>query len=135
MLAVCGGGGSDVAAMFVTALAVAAWTFVAVLVIRSVRDHRERIVLVALTLVSSLAGPAILFGFLNGVDGDNDQLPKIIATLLLPGLIGACAATGMRAAPATQAFFLALWGALFLVGAYIVLVFAFLLVGNGCWGS
>ena len=128
MLAVCEGG-SDAAALAVVALVVGAWALVAVLVIRTVR---ERKVLVALTLLSSLAGPAILFGLLDGFSGDNDRLPEIVITLLLPGLIGACVAVGTRAAPAAHAFFLWLWGSLLLPGAYIVLVISILLLGTGC---
>jgi len=122
-----------VAALLVTALAIGAWILIAALVIRAARDRRERKALIALALVSSLAGPAILFGLLAGFSGDNSRLLEIILTLLLPGLIGACVAVGIRAADALRAFFLALWGAVFLVGAYAVLVFAFLAIGDGCW--
>jgi hypothetical protein len=133
VLAVCGGGGSNVAALLLTALAIGAWILIAALVIRAARDRRERKALIALALVSSLAGPAILFGLLAGFSGDNSRLLEIIITLLLPGLIGACVAVVMRAADALRAFFLALWGAVFLVGAYAVLVLAFLAIGDGCW--
>jgi peptidoglycan/LPS O-acetylase OafA/YrhL len=132
VLAVCGGGGSDAAALLVVAVAVAAWILVAALVIRGASDHRERMVLIAVTLVSSLVGPTILFGLLGGLDGDNDQLPKIVIALLLPGLLGACVAVGRREAPVAHALFLAVWGAAFLVGAYIVLVISSLLVGTDC---
>lgn len=134
MLAVCGGG-SDAAALLVTALVVAAWILVAVRVIKSAHDRRERLVLIAVALASNLTGPAILFILLNGLDGDNDQLPKIIITLLLPGLIAASVAVGMRAARAAHAFFLALWGAVFIVGALIVLMISFLVIGSACWSS
>ncbi|HEX5928533.1 MAG TPA: hypothetical protein VFY48_03990 [Solirubrobacterales bacterium] len=133
MLAVCGGGGSDTAAAFVAALAVVAWGLVAALVIRTARDRRERAVLIALTLVSSLVGPAILFGLLAGFDGDNSRLLEVVVTLLLPGVIAAFAAVGLRAAHAARAFFLALWGAVLFVGAYAVLVISFFLVGTGCF--
>jgi len=131
VLAVCGGG-SDAAALLVMALALAAWVLVAVLVIKAARDRRERKVLVALTLVSGLTGPAILFGLLAGFSGDNDRLPEIVVTLLLPGLIAAGIAVGMQAAHAARAFFLAIWGAVFLPGAYIVLVISLLAIGSGC---
>ena len=132
MLAVCGGGGSDAAALFVVALAVAVWAGVAAVVIRMAQKRREREVLIALTLVSTLVGPAILFGLLDGFDGDNDRLPEIIITLLLPGMLAALVAVGLRAAHAALAFFLAIWGAVLLLGAYAVLVVALFLVGTGC---
>lgn len=131
MLAVCEGG-NDAAALLVVALVIGAWALVAALVIRAARDHRERLVLIAVTLASGLTGPVILFMLLNGLDGDNDQLPKIIITLLLPGLIAATVAVGMRAAHPARAFFLALWGAVFLVGAYLVLVISLLAIGTAC---
>jgi len=133
VLAVCGGGGNNAAALLVTALAIGTWILIAALVIRVARDRRERKVLIALALASILAGPAILFGLLAGFSGDNSRLLEIIVTLLLPVLIGACVAVGMRAADALRAFFLALWGAVFLIGAYAVLVIAFLAIGDGCW--
>ena len=131
MLAVCEGG-NDAAAVLVVALVIGAWALVAALVVRAARDQRERLVLIAVILASGLTGPAILFGLLNGLDGDNDQLPEIIATLLLPGLIAAGVAVGMRAAHAARAFFLAFWGAIFLVGAYLVLVISLLAIGTAC---
>jgi hypothetical protein len=134
VFAVCEGG-SDVAALLVTVLVIAAWIWVTVLTIRGASDRRERKALIALVLVSSLLGPAILFGLLDGVEGDNDQLLEIIITLLLPGLIGACVVARMRMADAARAFFLALWAAVFLPGAYIVLVFSFLVIGSACWAS
>lgn len=131
MLAVCGGG-SDAAALLVVALVVAAWILVAALVIRAAGDRRERKVLIAVALVSSLAGAAVLFGLLAGFDGDNDRLPEIVVTLLLPGLIAAGVATGTRAARAVPAFFLAFWGAVFLIGTYAVLVISLFAIGSGC---
>ena len=113
-------------------LAVAAWIAVAVILIRAARDHRERNALIALALVSSLVGPAILFGLLAGFSGDNSRLLEIVITLLLPGLIGACVAVGTRAAHAARAFLLALWGVIFLPGAYIVLLVAAFAIGTGC---
>lgn len=88
--------------------------------------------LIAVTLASGLTGPRILFMLLNGLDSGNDQLPKIITTLLLPGLIAAGVAVGMRAAHAARAFFLAFWGAIFLVGAYVVLMLSALTIGTAC---
>jgi hypothetical protein len=109
-----------------------AWIAVAVVVIRAARDHRERNALIALALVSSLLGPAILFGLFAGLSGDNSRLLEVVVTLLLPGLIGACAAVGTRAASPARAFFLAIWGAVFLPGAYAVLVIAAFAIGTGC---
>jgi hypothetical protein len=131
VLAVCGGG-SDAAALIVVVLAVVAWITGAVVVIRASRDRRERNALIALALVSSLLGPAILFGLLAGFSGDNSRLPEIVVTLLVPGLIGACAAAGTRAARPAHAFFLAIWGAVFLPGAYVVLVIAAFAIGTSC---
>ena len=131
MLAVCGGG-SDAVALLVVALAVVAWIWVAVLVIKGARDRRERKVLIAVALVSCLVGPAILFGLLAGLSGDSTRLPEIVIGLLLPGLIGACVAVFRKAARAASAFLLALWGAVFLPGAYLILVISFLALGTGC---
>jgi hypothetical protein len=131
VLAVCEGG-SDAAVLIVVILAVGAWIGLGVVIIAAARDHRERNALIALALVSSLVGPAILFGLLAGISGDNSRLLEIVLTLLLPGLIGACLAVGMRAAHAARAFPLALWGVVFLPGAYIVLLIAAFAIGTAC---
>jgi uncharacterized membrane protein YjjP (DUF1212 family) len=131
VLAVCGGG-SDGAALLVTGLVAGAWVLLALLVVKGAQDRRERITLIILALVSSVVGPAILFGLLDGFDGDNEHLPEGVITLLLPGFICACIAIATRKANAARAFFLVLWGAVFVPGAYVVLVIAALTIGTGC---
>jgi hypothetical protein len=131
VLAVCGGG-SDAAALLIVALAVAVWVGVVVLVVRTARDRREQIMLIAVTLVASTVGAGVLFGLLEGFDGDNEQLPVVILTLLLPGLAAAGIAVAMRLAHAGRAFFLALWGAIFIPSVYILLVISLLAIGSAC---
>jgi hypothetical protein len=131
VLAVCGGG-SDGAALLVAALVAGAWILLALLVIKVAEGRRERMALLVLALVSSTVGPAILFAFLDGFDGDNSQLPKVVIALLLPGAIAACVAIGTGRAHAARAFFLVLWGAVFVPGAYVVLVISALAIGTGC---
>jgi hypothetical protein len=132
VLAVCEGG-SNAAALLVVVIAVAAWVLLAVPAIRAAGDHRERNALIALALVSSLLGPAILFGLSAGFSGDNSRLLEIVLTLLLPGLIGASVAVGTRVARPALAFFIAIWGAVFLPGAYVLLVIAAFAIGTGCF--
>lgn len=132
MLAVCGGWGSGVGALLVTVLAIAAWAFVTTRVITTAPERRERKVLIAVTLISSLVGPAILFGLLAGFSGDNSRLPEIILVLLLPALVAACVTVGIRAARPARAFFLALWGAVLFAGGCVVLVASLLAFGGYC---
>jgi len=131
MLAVCGGGGDNAVALAMVALAAALWALVAVIVIRAAPERRERKVLFVLTLVSSLAGPAIVFGLLDGFSGDNSRLPEIAITLLLPGLIYACVAVVRRTVYPAHALFIWLWGSIFFVGIYAVLVVA-AIAGGAC---
>jgi hypothetical protein len=101
-------------------------------VIRAARSGRERGVLIGLTLVSLLAGPAILFGLLDGFSGSGDYLVQLALALLVPGVLGACVALGTGFVHAGRALFVSVWGALFLIGGWFVLFVSFLALGTGC---
>jgi hypothetical protein len=88
--------------------------------------------LIGLTLVSILAGPAILFGLFDGLSGSGDYVAEFVFALLVPGVIGAGVAFGTGSVHVGRAFFVSAWGALFLTGGWFVLVVAFLAVGTGC---
>jgi hypothetical protein len=135
MLAVCGGGGSDVAAWALVVGALLVWVVGTVSIVRRARDKRERWLLITLLVVSIVLGPALLTAFYEGFFGDDGSVVKLILVLLIPGAIGAGIARWTQAGRGLWAFLASTWGALFLGGAYTVLLVAFLAVGTGCIGD
>ncbi|HET7588679.1 MAG TPA: hypothetical protein VFK14_00625 [Solirubrobacterales bacterium] len=132
MLAVCGGGGSDLAAWLIVAAALAVWVLVTALIVRAARDRTERRLLLGLLIGSIVVGPLIIAAFYQGVFGSDGNIGKLALVLLIPGAIGAGIAQLTEAADRLRAFVIGLWGAVFLGGAGVLLVFAFVAVGNGC---
>lgn len=132
MLAVCGGGGSDLAAWLIVAAALAVWVLVTALIVRAARDRTERRLLLGLLIGSIVVGPLIIAAFYQGVFGSDGNIGKLALVLLIPGAIGAGIAQLTEAADRLRAFVIGLWGAVFLGGAGVLLVFAFVAVGSGC---
>jgi hypothetical protein len=108
------------------------WLLVVGAVVRAAGSRRERGVLIGLTLASVLVGPAILFGVHDGFSGSGDYLDDVVFALLIPGVIGAGVALGTGSVHPGRAFFVSVWGALFLVGGWFVLVISLLAIGSGC---
>jgi uncharacterized membrane protein HdeD (DUF308 family) len=132
VLAVCGGGGNDVAAVAIILGALLAWVGAAVLIIRTARDRRERLFLVGLLLASILVGPFLIKAFYDGVFGSDTQTAKLALVLLIPGVTAAAIAVRVRGGLAGRAFVLATWGAIFLGGFGLLSFFAAVVVGTGC---
>ncbi len=132
MLAVCGGGGSDALAWLIVAVAFAGWLAVAVLIVRAARDRTERRLLLGLLFGSIVLGPLIVYAFYDGFFGSDSGLGKLGALLLIPAVLGFAVALRTRAAHAGRALLISAWGAGFLAGAWVVLLIAFVSVGNGC---
>jgi hypothetical protein len=131
VLAVCGDGGSDVAALIVVATVVVLWLFAVGAVIRAAGDGTERALLVGLVLASLLIGAGIFF-LPEGVSGDGDYLSRFFLALLIPGAIGVGVALLTRAVHVGRALFVSVCGALFLTGGIFLLLFASILLGTGC---
>lgn len=132
MLAVCGGGGSDVAAWLFAVLAFSAWLLVTVLVLRAARAKRERRLLLGLLIGSILLTPLIIDAFYSGLFGDDGNTGKLALVLLLPSAIGVGIAYRTRAAHGARALFISAWGTVLIPYGIFVLFFAALAVGSGC---
>lgn len=132
MLAVCGGGGSDALAWLIAVGALLAWLAVAFLIIRSAKERRERRLLIALLMGSILLGPALIAAYYHGFFGDDGSTGKLALVLLIPGAIGVGIALATRAGHGFRAFLASTWGAIFLIGAGIILLIASVAVGGGC---
>jgi hypothetical protein len=127
-----GGGGSDALAWLIIVLAFAAWLAVTVLIVRAARDGTEQRLLLGLLFGSIVLGPLIIAGFYAGFFGDDSNVGKLAVLLLMPGALGAAIAHRTKAAHGGRAFLISTWGAVFLLGAVAILLFAALVVGNGC---
>jgi hypothetical protein len=132
VLAVCGGGGSDLLAWLIILGAIAIWVAVTVLIVRSARDWREKQLLIALLFGSIVIGPAPTAAYYNGLFGDDSSTGKLVLLLAIPGAIGAGIALATRSAHGFRAFLISTWGAVFLLGLAVVSLFAALVIGNGC---
>jgi hypothetical protein len=132
VLAVCGGGGSDVLALLIILGAIAIWAAGTVLIVRSARDERERLLLIALLFGSIVIGPALTAAYYNGLFGDDSSTGKLALVLAIPGAIGAGIALATRAAHGFRAFLISTWGAVFLLGLVVIALLAALVIGNGC---
>jgi fermentation-respiration switch protein FrsA (DUF1100 family) len=131
VLAVCGGG-SDTGAIAVILGAILLWLLIALAVIRTGRDRNERVVLLALLVLSVFLGGGVYFGVAEGFSGSGDDLGKFILALFVSGAVGAGIALATRSASGIRAFVVSSWGALFLTGGVYVLLIAFLGVGTAC---
>ena len=132
MLAVCGGGGSDVAAWLIVLAALLAWVTGTVLIVRSARDKKEKRLLIALLVVSIPLGPALIAAFYDGVFGSDSDFGKLVLVLLVPGAIGAGIALYTRAGHGLRAFLASTWGVIFIGGVGMIMFFAAFVVGGGC---
>jgi O-antigen/teichoic acid export membrane protein len=132
VLAVCGGGGSEALAWLIIVVAFAAWLAVTILIIRAARDRTERHLLLGLLIGSIVLGPLLVAAFYGGVFGSNSNVGKLAVLLLIPAVLGAGIAHRTRAAHSGRAFLVSIWGALFLIGAVVILLVATVAVGNGC---
>ena len=133
LLAVCGGGGNDVAGWLLVLMVLAAWLLVTVLTIRAAgRDRRERRLLTGLLIGSLVLGPVIINAFYEGFFGSDGDVGKLAVLLLIPGVLGVLIARSTRATNSVKAFLVSTWGAISLAGLGIVLLVAVLAVGNGC---
>ncbi len=132
MLAVCGGGGSEVLAWLIIISAIAVWIAGTVLIVRSARDKKEKRLLIALLIGSIVLGPALVAAYYHGYFGDDSSTGKVALLLLVPGAIGAGIAVASGAAHGFRAFVASTWGAVFLLGFGAVSIIAALAIGNGC---
>lgn len=132
MLAVCGGGGSDVLA-FVVIAAIGSLYLIAVGValLRAV-DGLELAVLAALLLASiGIGGFAFLYP--NGLDGDGGgYLARFILSLVASGALGLVVAARWREESVGRMIFVALAGNALIPGGILVFLFASLILGTGC---
>lgn len=132
MLAVCGGGGSDLLAWLIILGAISVWVAGTGLIVRSARDKREKRLLVALLIGSIVIGPALTAAYYHGLFGDDSSTGKLALLLVIPGAIGVGIALATRAAHGFRAFLISTWGAVFLLGLAFVAFFAAVAIGNGC---
>jgi hypothetical protein len=132
VLAVCGGGGNDVAAWLIVLAAFLVWVAGTVLIVKSARDKKEKRLLIALLIVSIPLGPALIAAFYDGVFGSDADFGKLVLLLLVPGAIGAGIALFTRAGHGLRAFLASTWGVIFIGGVGMIMFFAALAAGGGC---
>lgn len=132
MLMACGGGGNDALAWLIIVVAFAAWLGVTILIVRAARDRTEQHLLLGLLIGSIVLGPLIIAAFYGGFFGNDSNVGKLAVILLMPGALGAAIAYRTKAAHSGRAFLISTWGAVFLAGAAVVLLFAALAVGDSC---
>jgi hypothetical protein len=128
----CGGGGNATVGWLITLVVFASMFAVTALIIGTGRDRTERRLLLGLLIGSIVLGPLIIAAFYHGVFGDDSNGWKLAALLLVPGALGAAIAHRTKAAHSGRAFLVSTLGAVFLIGAGVILLFIALTIGNGC---
>ena len=134
MLVACesGGGGSGVVGGLVALAVLAICLAVTIPIFKAARDETERRLLLGLLIGSMVLGPLIIAAFYAGLFGEDGNVGKLAVLLLMPGALGAAIAHRTRAAHAARAFLVSTWGAVFLVGAGVILFIVALTVGGAC---
>jgi hypothetical protein len=114
------------------ALAVSLWLAVAIFIVRTARDRRERRLLIGLLILFVVIGPLVIAAYYDGLFGSDDSLGKLALILLVPPAIAAGAAQMTGGGHLVRAFLVSAWGSVFLIGAGFVLFFAAITVGGAC---
>jgi hypothetical protein len=131
VLAVCGGGGNDAAALILAIVVFALWAAAVWAMTWVNTEAEERSHLILLLCFSGLIGGLIFF-LPIGVFGDDDYLGRFFLALLVPMGIGLGAALWSRRFGAGRALGVSCAGAIFAPGGLILLLIAGLAIGTGC---
>jgi hypothetical protein len=131
VLAVCGSGGSDTAALIVVILILAAWGLGVWAIIWKGTESQERALLLFLLLASAPIATLMFLGP-EGLTGDGDYLARFLLAVLLPTGIGLALALLTRRVNPGRAIAVAFSGAVLIPGGIFVLFFASLGIGTGC---
>ncbi|HKF82965.1 MAG TPA: hypothetical protein VKB23_08405 [Solirubrobacterales bacterium] len=134
MLLACGdtGTGGVALAWAIGALAVAIWVAVAVVIVKTARDRRERRLLIGLLVLFVVIGPLVIAAYYYGLFGSNASLGKLALIMLIPPAIAAVAVQASGFGHGFRSFLVSAWGSIFLIGAGTVLLLAALTVGGPC---
>jgi hypothetical protein len=116
----------------IAALAVAIWTGIALLIIRTARDRHERRLLIGLLTLFVVIGPLVIAAYYYGLFGSNASFGKLALIMLIPPAIAAVAAQVSGAGHGFRSFLISAWGSIFLVGAVTVLLLAAFTIGGAC---
>jgi hypothetical protein len=131
VLAVCGSGGSEAAALIAVALVLALWGFGVWAVVWLGTESQERALLLFLLLASAPIATLMFLGP-EGLTGDGDYLARFLLAVLVPTGIGLAVALFTRRVGPGRAIAVAFSGAVLIPGGIFVLLFASLGLGTGC---
>jgi hypothetical protein len=126
------GGGNSALGWLIVIAVLAAWVLLTALIIRTARDRTERRLLLGLLIGSIVIGPLIVAAYYDGLFGSDSSIGKLALLLTIPGAIGAVIAHLTRAANRLRAFFVGVWGAVFLIVVGLFLFFVAVIVGGAC---
>ncbi|HSS41884.1 MAG TPA: hypothetical protein VLK37_04955 [Solirubrobacterales bacterium] len=134
MLLACGdtGAGGVVLTYGIAALAVAIWVAVAVVIVKTARDRRERRLLIGLLILFVVIGPLVIAAYYAGLFGSYAGLGKLALIMLIPPAIAGVVAQASGAGHGLRSFLVSAWGSIFLIGAVAVLLIAAFTVGGAC---
>jgi len=111
---------------------VAIWVAVAVVIVKTARDRRERRLLIGLLVLFVVIGPLVIAAYYYGLFGSNASLGKLALIMLIPPAIAAVAVQASGFGHGFRSFLVSAWGSIFLIGAGTVLLLAALTVGGPC---
>jgi hypothetical protein len=133
LLLACDADGENGALVLLIALAaLVVWALLTLLIVRTGRDRNERRLLWGLLIASIVMGPLIIAAYYGGLIGSDSSIAKLVPLLAIPGAIGAAISRLTRAANPLRAFFVGVWGAVFLISAGVVLFYLAVIVGGAC---
>jgi ABC-type Na+ efflux pump permease subunit len=126
------GTGGVVLTWAIGALAVAIWVAVAMFIVKTARDRRERRLLIGLLILFVVIGPLVIAAYYGGLFGSDAGLGKLALVMLIPPAIAAVVAQASGAGHGLRSFLVSAWGSIFLIGAAAVLLIAAFTVGGAC---
>jgi hypothetical protein len=132
LLVACSGGGNPALAWLIILVGLAAWGLLTLLMLRTAKDRSEVRLLIGLLIGSIVLGPLITAAYYGGLFGSDSSVLKLVLLLTFPGLIGVVVAHLTRGANRLRAFLVSVWGAVFLIGAGVFLIFVAFAVGGAC---
>jgi hypothetical protein len=132
VLACTEGGRNDALVWLIILAALAAWIAVAVLIVRTAADRKERRLLLGLLIGSIVLGPLLIAAYYAGFFGNDSSTGKLALFLAIPGLVGVLVAHVTGAANRLRALLISSWGAVFLAGGGIIMFLVAVTVGGAC---